>query len=85
MDAGDHRAGVGVEAVLCLGIADLTDHLADDVLDLDVGRGGDLAADERESGCDKALAGNARMLVLGQERIKDGIRDLIADLVGMAF
>jgi hypothetical protein len=41
-----HRARVAVEAELGVGVADLADRLARDLLDVDVGVGRDLAGDD---------------------------------------
>ena len=45
VDRGQHRAGLGVEAVLGARVADVGDHAARELRDVDVGVGRDLAAD----------------------------------------
>ncbi len=85
VDGGDDRAGLVVEAVLGARVADALDRLADDAGQVRVGRGRDLAGDEREPGGDHGLAGHAAHRVLGQERVEDRVRDLVRDLVGVAL
>ncbi|MNI36165.1 hypothetical protein D3C73_902080 [compost metagenome] len=84
-----------VEAVLL--IADVLDHLADHGLDLVLDARGplalgvhdalaaDLAGDHHQIGRRQGLARHARLGVLGQEQVDDGVRNLVGDLVGMAF
>ena len=83
VDVGDDGAGVGVKAVLGAGVADVGHHLADQFLKIDVAAGGDLAHDVDQTGGHAGLAGHAGVGVLGQDLIQDGVRDLVADLVGM--
>ena len=45
----------------------------------------DLAAEDDPLGGDHRLAGDARLGILGQEQVDDGVADLVGDLVGMAF
>jgi hypothetical protein len=52
---------------------------------VDVGRGGDLAGDDGHARLDHGLAGDTGGGILGDETIEDGVGDLIAHLVGMAF
>src|SRR3989449_4839630 len=59
--------------------------LPDDVGDLDVGLSGDLAGDERDAGGQDRLTGDTGALILGDDRIQNAIRDLVRNLVRMAF
>ena len=68
-----------------VGVPDLPDRLADDVGNLDIGLGGDLAGDERDAGGQDRLAGDPAALILGDDRIQNAIRNLVRNLVGMAF
>ena len=85
VDVGDDSAGVGVKAVLCAGVADVGDDLADDLLEVHVAVGGDLAHDVHQTGGRAGLAGHAGVGVVGQNFVQNGIGDLVADLVGMSF
>src|SRR5439155_14315208 len=82
---GQHGAGFAVEAVLAAVVTDLVDRRADDLLEIDVGAGGDLAGDYRQPGGDERLAGDAADRILRENRIENGIGNLIGDLVGMTF
>ena len=84
-----------MEAVLL--VADALDRLADRVLDFlaDAGRpiavlvhdalAADLAGQDDAVGRGHRLAGDARLGVLRQEQVDDGVGNLVGDLVGMAF
>ena len=54
VEADHDAAGVAVVAVGLAVVADLVDRLADDLGDVDVGRGGDLAGDDGQAGGDAA-------------------------------
>ncbi|MNX73717.1 hypothetical protein D3C86_1051270 [compost metagenome] len=87
--------GLPVEAVLL--IADVADDAADRVLDLLLDAGSpvalrvhdalaaDFAGQHHQIGRRQGLARHARLGVLGQEQIDDGVGDLVRDLVGVAF
>ena len=85
VDIGDDGTGVGVKAELCAGVADICHHLADDLLEIDIAVGGDLAHDVDKAGGCAGLAGHTGIGVVGQDLVQNGIRDLVADLVGMSF
>ena len=85
VDVGDDGTGVGIESELCAGVADVSYDLADDLLEIDVAVGGDLSHDVDEAGGCAGLAGHAGVGVVGQDLVEDGVRDLVADLVGMAL
>jgi hypothetical protein len=56
VDADDDAAGVAVEAVQRVVVADAVDDLAGQLGDVDVGRGGDLAGDDAQAGGEQRLA-----------------------------
>ena len=85
VDVGDDGTGIGVKAELCAGVADICHHLADDLLEIDIAVGGDLAHDVDKAGGCAGLAGHAGIGVVGQDLVQNGIGDLVADLVGMSF
>src|SRR5262249_7874021 len=81
----DDAAGRRVEAPLRMGVADLRDALANELRDVDVDLGGDLAGDDHESRRDQRLAGAARGRVTGQHRVEDAVGDLVGELVRLAL
>ena len=83
VDVGDHGAGVGVKAVFGAGVADAGHHLPHQLLKVHIAAGGDLAHDVDQAGGHAGLAGHPGVGVLGQDLVQDGVRDLVADLVGM--
>ncbi len=83
MDRREHGAGFGVEAILPAVVADLVDGGADDVLEVNVGAGGDFTRNDREAGGDERFARDTADGILSEDRIEDGIRNLVGDLVGM--
>ena len=85
VDVGDNSAGVSVKAVLCTGVTDVRDDLADDLLEIDIAVGGDLAHNVDQTGGSAGLAGHAGIGVVGQDLVQDSIGDLVADLVRMSL
>ncbi len=85
VDAGDDGAGVGVEAVEGVVIADGGDDAADERLEVDVSLGGDFAGDDDQAGRGEGFGGDAAVGVLLQAGVQNGVRDLVGDFVGMAF
>ena len=85
VDVGDNSAGVSIKAVLCTGITDVRDDLADDLLEIDIAAGGDLAHNVDQTGGSAGLAGHAGIGVVGQDLVQDSIGDLVADLVRMSL
>ena len=81
----DNRAGVTVKAVLCTVVADVDNYLSYDLGDINVAAGGDLTHAHYETcGC-CCFAGNSAHRVLCQYSVKNSVRDLVADLIGMSF
>ncbi len=85
VDAGQHRAGLPVEAHVRGVVADFPDGLADDVRHIDPGGGGDFAGDHGHAGGDQGFAGHPGLFVLADDGVEDGVGNLIRHLVGMAF
>jgi hypothetical protein len=50
-----------------------------------VSRGGDLAGHDADAGGDQHLAGHAAGRIVRQDGVQYGVRNLVGDLVGMAF
>ena len=85
VDAGDDGAGVAVEAVESVVVADGLHGAADYVLKIDVGFGGDFSGDDDEASRGKGLAGDAAERIFGEASIENGVGNLIGDFIGMAF
>ena len=85
VDAGDDRAGVGVEAVERVVIADGGDDAAHEGLEIDIGLGGDFAGDDDQAGGGQGFAGHAAVGVLLEAGVEDGVGNLVGDLVGMTL
>ena len=85
VDRDDDTAGVAVEAVERVVVADRFDDLAGELRDVDVGVRRDLAGHHAKTGREQRLAGHPPARVLGQDGVEDGIGDLVGHLVGMAF
>ncbi len=84
-DDVDDTAGAAVEADLGGVVADVDDDRSHQRLEVDPGGGRDLAGDDRDAGLDQRLAGDARPRVAREQGVQHGVRDLVGNLVGMAF
>lgn len=83
---GDEQvAGLVVETLGRVIVADVLDGLTDDLLVVEVGLGGDLTEDHDHAGLGGSLASNLGEGVLGETGIENGIRNLISDLVGVTL
>ena len=85
LDRDEEVEGLVVEALLRVVIANVLDGLADDLLVVKLGVGGDLTEHHDHTGLGGRLAGNLGEAVLRQAGVEDGIGDLIRDLVGVAL
>ena len=85
VDRVDDRARIGAEAEVGVGVADLADRLARDVLDVHVRGRRDLAGDHDEAGVHQRLAGHAAGRIVAQHGVQDAVGDLVGDLVGVAL
>ena len=85
VDRREHRAARRVEPVGGIRVADRLDGAPGDLLDVDVAPGGDLARDDAKARRQKRLAGDAPAGIDGENRVENGIRDLVRDLVRMPF
>src|SRR5574343_330026 len=80
-----HGAALVVDAVVGVVVANALDRVAGDLDVIDVGVGGDFTGQHDQAGVAQGFGGNARMLVLGQDGVEDGVGNLVGDLVRMAF
>src|ERR1700691_4706006 len=85
VDAGNNGASIGVETVNGVVIADRLDYSTDQVLEVDVGFGGDFAGDYDQAGAGQGLAGDAAAGIFTQACVQNGIGNLVGDFVGMGF
>src|SRR5215208_3411009 len=82
-DGDRDTAGVAVETLGRGVVADLNDPASDQTRDLDVGIRGHLACHHHEAGRHQAFDGHPAMRVAGDQRVQNGVADLIRDLVRM--
>ena len=86
VQGGNDGAGVCVEMILGLGVADAADGAAHHPLDVHVGVvRSDFAAHHGQTGAHKSLAGNVRSRILAEEVIENGVGNLVGHFVRMAF
>jgi hypothetical protein len=85
VNGDEHPAVIGVEAVLGLVVADLSDSLASDLGVVYSRCSSDLPGDQDQAIRGERLAGDASVGVLGEHSVEDRIRDLIAHLIGVAL
>ena len=85
VDRDQHAAGTGVELEHRVGVADLLDGRADDLLHVDVGVTRDLARDHDEARRAERLDGAAAGRVAREEGVEEGVGDLVRDFVRVAF
>ena len=74
-----------VEAKLGSGIPDVPYCVPDDFLKIYVARSCNLSGQNCKAGGHKSLACNSSVGILGEDRVKDLVGDLISYLVGMPF
>ena len=68
LDRREHAAGLVVEAHRRVGVADVFDHAACELAEVDHGLGRDLAGDDDEAGLAQRLAGDAALAIAGRAR-----------------
>ncbi len=83
LERADHAAGVAVEAVGRVRVADVPDDLPGDPGHVHVGGGRDLARHDAQARGDQHLAGHAARGVILHHRVQHGVGDLVRHLVGM--
>jgi hypothetical protein len=85
MNMRGDAAGIRVETVFRIGVADFTHGLAHDFLYIDVRRRGNLAAHEHEARGGEAFAGDARLRIVGEDAVEHRVGNLIAHLIGVSL
>ena len=82
---GDDAAGVAVDAVLHIGVANLPHHPPGDGVEVDGRLGGHFAGDHNQVLGRHRFAGHAAHRVIPQRRVQHRIGNLVAQLVGVAL
>ena len=85
MDGGEDAAGVGLEHIFALGVADAADGVAGNLGEIHVSLGLHLAGQNDLPCGDECLTGNLGLRVESQQVIKDCITNLVGNLVGVPF
>src|SRR4029077_3947761 len=85
VDAGNHGAGVAVETVERVVVANRLDHAAHQRLKVHIRLGCNFSRDDDQSGGGQSFAGNAAGTVFGQAGVENGIGNLVSDLIRVAF
>ena len=85
MQRGQHCAGSAVKALLGPVVADFVNHLAHDVRHRRIALGGHFAHHHHQPRGGAGFAGNAGIRILFQQRVQNGVGNLVAHFVGMAF
>lgn len=85
LDGDEQVAGLVVEALGGVIVADVLDGVTNDLLVVDLGLGGDLTEDHDHAGLGGSLASDLGEGVLGKAGVEDGIGDLIGDLIGVTL
>ena len=83
---GNHNcAGISVDAHVVAGVADLSDRISDDLLEIYLGLAGDLTHDNNHACGGAGLASHTAHGILGHQGVENGIRNLVADFIGMSL
>ena len=86
VEGHQHSAAVGIKTTrFGAAVTDIGDHTPHQGVEVHPRSSGDLAGDQAEARVDHGFASHAAGWILLEQRIKNGIADLIADLVGMSL
>ena len=80
-----HAAGCAVETHVGTGVADVGDHVTNDLLQVNPGRSGDFAGDDCYAGFHQSLARHTGELVFSNDGVQHRVRNLVGDFVRMPF
>jgi hypothetical protein len=67
------------------GVADVAEHVLGDLAELGLAVAGDFTRHDHHARLDQRFAGDAAVGILGEQRVDDGVGDLVADLVGVTL
>jgi len=84
-DRGEHAARSVVEPIVGVRVADLLHDAAHEARNVDVCVRGDLAGHEDDAGGCRGLARHARVGILAEALVEHRVRNLVAELVGVAL
>ena len=85
MDFDDDFRVVGVEAEIVVVVSNVGGDFAGDFLEIDSGFRRDFAGKDDKIRCGKCFASDAGFGILREQGVQNGIGDLVADFVRMAF
>jgi len=81
----EYRATLVVDAVFGVVVADALDGVACDLDVVHIRTGGDFTGQYHQTGVGQCLGSHAAVRVLGENSVQNRVRDLVGDLVGVAF
>ena len=85
VNRGQHPAGIGLEHILALGVADLADDFPGDLLDVQIGVGFYLPRQHDLACGHQRLAGHLALGIECQKIVNQRVGNLVGHLVGMSF
>ena len=85
VDGGQDRASMKVESPRRIAIPDILDDFTDNIRDFDIGLGRNFTGYQRDASGQNSFASDAGMFVLSNDGIQDPVRNLVGDLIRMAF
>src|SRR6202034_1842223 len=68
-----------------IGVPDVLNHAPNQLWNIDVGSGRDLAGDDADAGRDQRLARDAPIRIVGKHGIENRVRNLVRDFIRVAF
>jgi len=83
--ADHHGATLVVDAIVGVVVADAFDGVTGDLDVVHMRVGGDLASQHHQTGVGQGFGGDTAAGVLRKDGVEDRVRDLVSDLVGVAF
>ncbi|MNH10770.1 hypothetical protein D3C79_702590 [compost metagenome] len=84
-DSAQHGTRVGVKTHIRMNITDFTYGFTGDFFDIYPSAGGDFATDQHHAGFHVGFASYARLRILFQDGVENGIGDLVGNFIGMPF
>jgi hypothetical protein len=81
MDGGKDSTGITIEHIVGLIVSDFVDGLSCDGLNIHIGTRLDLTGYHNKSGRTKGFTSHLGVLIITEELIEDGVRNLVCDLV----
>ena len=81
----EDTASLRIEAICRVREADVGDHFARQLRNVDIGRGGDFARHDAGTRGYKHLTSHAASGIVLQNRVQNRVRNLVCHLIGMAF